>query len=83
MRISLLSVSVAAVVAFMAARDYEVYDIAGRVVSSRSLGVMEKGWRKVAIEARDASGALLPSGVYFYRVRAGAETVTNKMVIAR
>jgi hypothetical protein len=61
----------------------EVYDIAGRTVSSRSLGVMEKGWRKVAMEARDQGGALLPSGVYFYRVRAAGESVTKKMVVTR
>jgi hypothetical protein len=34
-------------------------------------------------DGHDDAGRLLPSGVYFYRVHAGAETVTEKMVIAR
>jgi hypothetical protein len=61
----------------------EVFDVAGRRVSSRSLGVMEKGWSKVSIDARDDSGSPLTSGVYFYRVGAAGETTTRKMVIAR
>jgi hypothetical protein len=35
------------------------------------------------VPASASNGAALPSGVYFYRVHAGAETVTRKMVIAR
>jgi hypothetical protein len=31
----------------------------------------------------DAQSHALPSGVYFMRVRAGNETITKKMVIAR
>lgn len=42
-----------------------------------------KGWSDVRLDARDDRGQFLPSGVYFYRVHAGAETVTRKMVITR
>lgn len=61
----------------------EIFDVAGRVVASRSMGAMEKGWGKVTLEARDNAGQQLPSGVYFYRVKAAGETLTRKMVIAR
>ena len=40
-------------------------------------------WRSVQTFPDDDRGALLPSGVYFYRVHAGAEAITKKMVIAR
>jgi hypothetical protein len=61
----------------------EVYDVAGRRVALVPAGSRAAGWSTVAFDGRDTSGALLPSGVYFYRVRAGAETVTRKMVIQR
>ena len=61
----------------------EIYDVAGRRVRETVAPAQSSGWNTLRIEARDASGHQLPSGVYFYRVHAGAETVTRKMVIAR
>ncbi len=61
----------------------DVYDVAGRRVREYSFSHQAKGWRSLQLDDRDARGVLLPSGVYFYRVRAGNETVTKKMVIAR
>jgi predicted lipoprotein with Yx(FWY)xxD motif len=61
----------------------EIYDVAGRRVRDVSFAGQARGWSTLRIDGRDRNGALLPSGVYFYRVRAGAETVTNKMVISR
>jgi len=60
-----------------------VYDVAGRRVAARDLGVMSAGHQAVTFDGRDASGRALPSGVYFYRVTAGAETATRKIVIRR
>ncbi|HEX6791605.1 MAG TPA: T9SS type A sorting domain-containing protein [Candidatus Krumholzibacteria bacterium] len=61
----------------------EVYDVAGRAVSTVGVKDAKAGWTRVPFAARDAVGGMLPSGVYFYRVRAGAESVTRKMVITR
>jgi flagellar hook assembly protein FlgD len=63
--------------------EIEVYDVAGRKVRTQSIATRSAGWRKVAFDGRDDGGRLLPSGVYFYRVRANGETVSRKMVIAR
>ncbi|HKW15848.1 MAG TPA: T9SS type A sorting domain-containing protein [Candidatus Krumholzibacteria bacterium] len=60
-----------------------IYDVTGRRVRSVLVPAQEKGWDTLRISARDDRGAPLPSGVYFYRVHAGNETVTKKMVIAR
>jgi len=60
-----------------------VYDVAGRRVASSDLGVMSAGHQALTFDGRDASGRALPSGVYFYRVTAGAETATRKIVIRR
>jgi len=61
----------------------EIYDVAGRRVRSVLVSAQAKGWNTLRIPARDDRGGSLASGVYFYRVHAGAETVTRKMVIAR
>jgi hypothetical protein len=63
--------------------EIEVYDVAGRRVRSLSLPRQEAGWRGVAFDGRGDAGAPLVSGVYFYRVRAGGETLTRRMVIVR
>jgi hypothetical protein len=61
----------------------DIFDVAGRRVRSERVSSAAAGWRDVRIEARDAGGNALASGVYFYRVQAGGETITRKMVIAR
>jgi FlgD Ig-like domain len=59
----------------------DVYDVAGRRVVSHTYPRMARGWQRIMFDARDAAGGGLPAGVYFYKVRAGAETRTRKMVI--
>jgi hypothetical protein len=61
----------------------EVYDVAGRRVVARNVGQLAAGWREVAFDGRADNGQPLASGVYFYRVYAGNETHTRKMVISR
>ncbi len=61
----------------------EVYDVAGRRVFAREVGRMGAGWRDIAFDGHGDNGQPLASGVYFYRVTAGRETMTRKMVIGR
>jgi len=61
----------------------DVFDVAGHRVRHDDLGHMNAGRREITFDGRDDRGAALPSGVYFYRVHAGNETLTKKMVIAR
>ena len=61
----------------------EVYDVAGRRVSSVYVKSAAAGWRSVSFAGRDVDGRQLSSGVYFYRVTVAGKTVTRKMVIAR
>jgi flagellar hook assembly protein FlgD len=63
--------------------EIEVFDVAGRRVRDHHTSTLAAGWREITFDARDASGVVLPSGVYFYRVTANGAVVTNKMVIAR
>jgi hypothetical protein len=61
----------------------ELFDVAGRRLSGRSLGVVEAGWRAITLRAQDDAGVPLASGVYLYRVRAGDDSLTRKMTVAR
>jgi hypothetical protein len=61
----------------------EVVDAAGRRVRTVDMGRLRAGVSRLGFDGRDDHGAALPSGVYFYRVRVGGDTVARKMVIAR
>ncbi len=65
----------------------EVYDVAGHRVVSRELASMAAGWHRYAFDGRDDTGALLPTGMYFYRVAPFGMPVTaattRKMIIER
>src|SRR5262249_10359553 len=60
----------------------EVYDVAGRRVSTLEQRGVAAGWRMIQFSPRDENGRALASGVYFYRVHAAGMTTTRKMVIA-
>jgi hypothetical protein len=55
-----------------------VYDVLGREVARLAEGIQDAGIKSVEW---DASGT--PSGVYFYRLRAGDFVETKKMVLAK
>ena len=60
-----------------------IYDVSGRLIRTlieepRAAGVYKQPW-----DGRDAAGRAVASGVYFYRLRAGAFTDTKKLVLAR
>lgn len=59
----------------------DIFDVAGRKVRAMTLNNVTS--QRVAFDGRDSANRLLPSGVYFYRVKASGETITRKMVIAR
>jgi FlgD Ig-like domain len=61
----------------------DVYDVAGHRVRSMELGAVNAGAALLQFDGLDDQTRSLPSGVYFLRVRAGSETITKKMVLAR
>ncbi len=63
--------------------DVEIYDVAGRRVRAMNVGRVGAEARTLNFDGRDEHGKLLPSGLYFYRIRAGNATVTRKLVIQR
>jgi hypothetical protein len=60
-----------------------IYDVAGRV-----LRTLVEGWREAGIyseiwDGRGDDGIVLPSGVYFYSLKAGEFVATHKMVLLK
>lgn len=61
----------------------EVFDVNGRLVNRVFEGVAAEGPNEVTWNGRDASGRLVSSGVYFYRLRAEGENFSKKLVVVR
>jgi hypothetical protein len=60
----------------------DIFDVAGRRVRKIEMGDEKTGVMELIFDGRDGHEHDLPSGVYFFRVHAGGETVTRKIVIA-
>jgi hypothetical protein len=60
-----------------------VYDIVGREVAVLVDRAESQGMHTVSWNGTDKAGAQLPSGVYLYRLTAGTQSTSMKLVIAR
>jgi flagellar hook assembly protein FlgD len=60
-----------------------IYDAAGRLVRVLIAGTKPAGNYSEAWDGLDASGRASASGIYFYRLDAGAFAQTRKMVLLR
>jgi len=60
-----------------------IYDVGGRLVRTLVNGVVEDGTTEIAWDAVDDHGAHVSSGVYFYRLEAGKELLTKKMILLK
>jgi len=60
-----------------------IYNVKGQHISTLVEGVQAPGPHSVKWDGRDSSGTPQPTGVYFYRLRAGRRTFTSKMVLTK
>jgi len=63
--------------------ELSVYDTGGRLVARLFSGEDGPGVRRYRWDGRDELGRAVPSGVYFYRLRAGKQVLSRKMVLVR
>ncbi|MCK4353294.1 T9SS type A sorting domain-containing protein, partial [candidate division WOR-3 bacterium] len=59
----------------------KVYDITGRLVKMLVNGVIESGYYSVTWDGKDEKGEPLASGMYFYRLEAGKNKATRKLIL--
>jgi flagellar hook assembly protein FlgD len=60
-----------------------VYDVSGALVRVLARGPRSEGTFEATWDGRDADGAEVASGVYFYRLVAGSFSQTRKMVLMK
>lgn len=60
-----------------------VYDIRGRMVDSVLEAILPQGQHSVTWSGRSEAGEALPSGIYFFRFRAGSFETTKKAILIR
>ena len=61
----------------------EVCNVSGRRVVCLVNEVQGEGYHKVDWDGKNSHGATVESGVYFYRLSAGSETLSRKMILLR
>jgi hypothetical protein len=60
-----------------------VYDVRGRTVRTLVSGAVVAGPHTAVWDGTNDAGEFVASGVYFYRLRAGGETLVRKMVLSK
>lgn len=61
----------------------EIYNVSGDLVARLYDGYREKGIYTASWNGCDGKGIQMSSGVYLYRLRAGKETLSRKMILLR
>jgi len=60
-----------------------IYDVRGAKVRELRVNAMSPTPTSVVWDGRDEQGAVVPSGVYLYEIRAGDDSVTGTVAVAR
>jgi len=63
--------------------EFRVYNILGQTVNYIDFDNLSTGKHSIRFNGRDDSGSELPSGVYFYQIKADEMTETKKMVLLK
>lgn len=63
--------------------DLDIFNVLGQKVKSLVSGDLAAGEHTVMWDGKNASGATVSSGVYFYRIAAGAFSDTKKMMMLK
>ena len=67
----------------LSSMTFQVFDIAGRLVRTQSIGNSPAGRHTITWDGRDSQGAELGSGVYFIRLRGAEQQASAKAVLVR
>jgi flagellar hook assembly protein FlgD len=60
-----------------------IINVNGETVENNDLGVLRAGSYSIVWDGQNVAGGMLPSGVYFYRIKAGDFVETKKMVLLK
>ncbi|UCH84016.1 MAG: PQQ-dependent sugar dehydrogenase [Candidatus Latescibacterota bacterium] len=60
-----------------------IYDVSGEPVTTLIDDTVDGGYKEITWDGKDSRGNPVSSGVYFYRLTAGNQTITKKMVLVK
>ncbi|MFT5232226.1 MAG: endonuclease I [Candidatus Krumholzibacteriia bacterium] len=63
--------------------ELQIYDVAGHLIKTLHRGNLTAGSHQETWFGRDNSGRTMATGVYFYRLEAGSEVETRRMLLAK
>ena len=63
--------------------ELNVYDVQGKLITTLAEGRMTAGAHQIRWNGRNSLGESMASGIYFYRLNTGSQTVTRKMILLR
>jgi hypothetical protein len=63
--------------------NLSIYNVEGKLVRKLVDEVLDEGFKEYVWDGKDSRGTALSSGVYFYRLRAGKDILTKKMVLLK
>jgi hypothetical protein len=63
--------------------EVAIYNLTGRLMRSYRQGSQSAGSHSVYWDGRTADDLLAPSGLYFYRIQAGNEVFTDRMLLMK
>jgi hypothetical protein len=61
----------------------QIYNATGQLVKSFEIGVQSTGTHNIEWDGTYENGAAVPGGVYLYRIEAGGEAVTGRLVLVK
>jgi hypothetical protein len=61
----------------------EIYDVLGKLIYTIHDGYQREGSHNVLWTGVDQNNNPAPSGIYFFRLETGSNTITKKMVLAK
>ncbi|KAB2848493.1 MAG: T9SS type A sorting domain-containing protein [Ignavibacterium sp.] len=63
--------------------NFIIYDLLGKEVRHYNLGTKQGGFYGIVWDGKNSKGVKVVPGIYFYRLQAGKEIVSKKMVIGK
>jgi len=63
--------------------EVSIYNVAGRLVRSFEMGYQSAGTYSVVWDGTTANGTSAPTGIYFYRIQAGNDVFSHRMLLMK
>lgn len=63
--------------------SFKIYDLLGKEVRHYNLGTKQGGFYGIVWDGKNSKGLKVVPGIYFYRLQAGKDVISKKMVIGK